>query len=58
MGVEGQPWIEAGCGFSEEEQSIVAYLERVNGRPLTPQEIFTALEQAAQLGEIDRPTRH
>jgi hypothetical protein len=44
--------------MSPEECEIIAMLERDRGRPLTPQEIFLALEQAAMLGEIDRPTRH
>jgi hypothetical protein len=39
--------------MTREEQSVIDYLERDNGRPLTPQEAWLALEQARAVGELD-----
>ncbi len=38
--------------MTAEERGIV-YLERDLGRPLTPQEIWLALEQARAVGNLD-----
>jgi hypothetical protein len=35
-----------------DERAIVRLVERSNGRPLTPQEIYLSLEQARALGVI------
>jgi hypothetical protein len=38
--------------LTPEEQGIVDFVERYNGRPLTPQEIWLSLEQARHIGEL------
>jgi hypothetical protein len=38
--------------LSPEERQIIDYLQKDEGRELTPQEIFLALEQARALGEL------
>lgn len=39
--------------MTEEELSVIEYLERSYGRALTPQEEYLSLEQARMMGCID-----
>jgi hypothetical protein len=44
--------------MSQDELDLIAWLEQQEGRKLSPQEIYLALEQACRLGLIERPTLH
>jgi hypothetical protein len=39
--------------MTDAELEIIITLERLDGRPLTPQEVYLALEQARAVGELD-----